>query len=73
MSICCHRVSFIEDHELKGWDLSAFWMSCNLSLSELLDLLSDDLDTSFVTSIELEDSLSVEVRSKQIFGQSKHG
>ena len=72
LSVIGHRVGFIKDHELKLWYVATIWMSCNFSLCKLLDLVPHDLDASFVTSVQLKDSLSVKVGSKEIFRERQN-
>lgn len=44
----------------------------DLSLSKLLDLLSDDLDSSFIGSIELQNPLLVELLPEELLGHREH-
>ena len=67
-----HRISLIKNHELELWHISPIRIPCNFALRELLDLFSDDLDATFVTSIEFEDPLPVEVSSEKVFSQGQH-
>ena len=67
-----HRVCLIKDHELQLWHIAPIWMSGNLALCKLLDLLADHLDASLITSIELKDSLAEEVCSEQVLGKGEH-
>ena len=65
-----HRVSFIENDDLDLWNVTAVGMSGNLPLSKLLYFFADNSDTSVITCIQLHDSLSVKISTKEFFSQS---
>ena len=59
-----HTVCLVQDHQLQLGDVPTVRMLRNFALGKLLYFIADYLDTSFVTSVEFEDSLSVEVGSE---------
>lgn len=66
-----HRVRLIKDDDLDGWDV-VLRVLRDLTLSELLDLVPDDLDATLVRGVELQDPMLVESLAEHLFGEGEN-
>jgi len=64
-----HRVCLVEDHKLELGDVATVGVSGDFALGKLLDLLSDNGDAALITSVQLKNSLAVEIGAEQVFGE----
>ena len=56
LRIIGQRIGFVENDDLEGWDLPATRVLSKLFLRKFLNLVSNDLDSTFVRSIKLKHS-----------------